>query len=210
MPKTEKIELDPARTVEMDPRDPRAMKETWPCHGSHLEAKPAENKYALWIHCSRCELRIKYVPKKGAPANQSHSENPEMVRRALQELWQELPGELVPNQELVKVMIEKVTAEERMSVMLQDYRRMWDKNKKKVELAKEALGKSPNKGYTSQAKASAAPSTPTSWTAVEPASPEETDPLQFLTKEEKEQVMQIARRRAHHGMSETELEPNYN
>ena len=55
-----------------DPRDVRAVGE--PCMGRHSIAPFARqslsgsNGHAVWIACSRCALRLLYVPTHGAPA----------------------------------------------------------------------------------------------------------------------------------------------
>ena len=88
-PKKEKVtdnyELDLARVVEMDPRDPRAMGEG-PCGTEHT-AKKKGNQWARWTECSRCCLRMDYTPYIHSPATSARTENPKNVRDALRELW---------------------------------------------------------------------------------------------------------------------------
>lgn len=122
-------DLDMERTIGADPRDPRYASTTWPCFGNHIPSKDQSNKYAMWRHCTKCDLRLTYVPKKGSPCTHTSTTNPADILKALNELKSQLPPEVEPNAALVKAMHEKVVATERMTVMLQEYQKAWDTNK---------------------------------------------------------------------------------
>lgn len=208
----ETIELDYSRQVTEDLRDPRCN--SWPCKGQHVMGKKGAKKWATWQHCQRCGLRVIYIPRKGAPADNSKSPNPTMVKRALQALHDELPKEMEPSEELVKVMLEKVTAEERMPTLLEEYKATWEKNKKKIIKAKEALGspKTPTSGYPPNRSA---PSSPETWEKVSNYNPETENLLQYLNTDEMESLRALAAQRARDQskssqISDTELEPDYN
>eukprot|EP00435_Cladocopium_sp_Y103_P060805 s110_g22.t1 len=67
----ESLEWD--RAVGPDARDPRL--EGPPCHGHHRPAAPGKgscsgsNKWAKWIGCEVCQLRLQYIPRVGAPGH---------------------------------------------------------------------------------------------------------------------------------------------
>ena len=62
---------DWSRVTWADPRDPRAV--SAPCWGDHEIQKfgkgsqSGSNRWALWLACSRCSLRVAYIPTWGAP-----------------------------------------------------------------------------------------------------------------------------------------------
>ncbi|CAK9088097.1 Uncharacterized protein SCF082_LOCUS41611, partial [Durusdinium trenchii] len=172
-----------------------------------------------------CALRLEYVPKIGAPANSSALVNPGNVKKALEELQRDLPGHMEPNEELVRVMIEKVIAEERMKTLLAEYQKSWDSAKSKVNKAKEALRpttsprSSRTEGYAELRLAS--PSTSTaSWEQVtlRPTPAQEPDYLQYLNEDEKMRLMDLVHQRAQQQAQQVPLpndtdpenmEPNY-
>ena len=225
-PKTTEIkDMDWDRTVPMDPRDPRSLRTQWPCMGNHIPMKWHSNKWGQWTHCSRCALRLEYVPKIGAPANSSALVNPGNVKKALEELQRDLPGHMEPNEELVRVMIEKVIAEERMKTLLAEYQKSWDSAKSKVNKAKEALRSttsprsSRTEGYAELRLASPSTSTAT-WEQVtlRPTPAQEPDYLQYLNEDEKMRLMDLVHQRAQQQAQQAPLpndtdpenmEPNY-
>ena len=81
---TDTYELDPTRTIDMDPRDPRALGEG-PCGTEHF-GKQTGNQWARWTDCAKCCLRIEYIPYKHSPSMNTRTENPKDVRDALHEL----------------------------------------------------------------------------------------------------------------------------
>jgi hypothetical protein len=83
---TDSYELDTARTMDVDPRDPRAMGEG-PCGTEHT-GKQKGNQWARWTECSRCCLRMGYIPYTHSPAQSTRTENPKDIRDALKELWE--------------------------------------------------------------------------------------------------------------------------
>ena len=83
---TDNYELDPARLLSVDTRDPRAMGEG-PCGTDHTP-KETGNQWARWTDCSRCCLRMEYIPYTHAPAQSTRTENPKDIRDALKELWE--------------------------------------------------------------------------------------------------------------------------
>lgn len=208
--KKETIELDYSRQVTEDLRDPRCN--SWPCKGQHVAGRKGANNWASWQHCQRCGLRLSYIPRKGAPADNTKNPNPTMVKRALQALHDELPKDMEPSEELVKVMLEKVTAEERMSTLLEEYKIAWKKNKKKIIKAKEAL-ESPKTSTQGYAPQRSQPSSP-EWEKVSHYNPESENLLQYLNMEEMESLRALAAQRARDQskgsqISDTELEPDY-
>ena len=38
---------------------------SWPCAGKHTPGRYRNNQYATWRTCSRCALRVEYIPKAG-------------------------------------------------------------------------------------------------------------------------------------------------
>lgn len=80
-----KTELDQTRQTGVDTRDPRARTSQWPCFGSH-EAKNHGNRFGVWTECSRCGLRLNYVPAVNAPAQTTHVDLPQNVTLALERL----------------------------------------------------------------------------------------------------------------------------
>lgn len=65
--------LEYHRMVGPDPRDPRC--EGAPCWGHHTPQAPGRgsgsgsNKWAKWVVCETCKLRLQYIPKVGAPGH---------------------------------------------------------------------------------------------------------------------------------------------
>ena len=69
--------------AEPDPRDPRCH--GWPCQGEHSEpVKFDANAYGRWKHCTKCDLRLKYVPMVGSPGTNTKHALPCQVSRALE------------------------------------------------------------------------------------------------------------------------------
>lgn len=62
---------DWGRATWADPRDQRCVQA--PCHGSHSVekfgrgSKSGNNRWALWLVCQKCTLRVAYVPTWGSP-----------------------------------------------------------------------------------------------------------------------------------------------
>ena len=83
---TDGYQLDPARLLSVDTRDPRAMGEG-PCGTDHTP-KETGNQWARWTDCSRCCLRMEYIPYTHAPAQSTRTENPKDIRDSLNELWE--------------------------------------------------------------------------------------------------------------------------
>ena len=84
--------------VEMDPRDPRLMGRG-PCGAKRVpEAKYRTNQYCAWLLCSRCSLRLAYVPGLQAPgAYVSMGPTPEVSERCLEEIRDIPPKEIDGN-----------------------------------------------------------------------------------------------------------------
>ena len=49
-------------------------------------AKPQGNAHGAWVHCTVCNLRLQYVPKKGSSSGSTKVENLAMIQRMLQRL----------------------------------------------------------------------------------------------------------------------------
>ena len=216
--------LDFERTVTADLRDPRAKSHQWPCMGNHNKAKPQSNKWGQWTNCAVCGLRMEYIPKKGAPASETHQPNPAMVLRALKELQQLLPGGALPEEALVRVVIDKVVAEERMTTLLEEYQRQLETAKKKVIKGQQAMmtaGRGqPSSGVPSGYRPEMPTSPPRSTTSWEQVTPQQSPPrrtadeiMELLTQEERKQLMQRVQHRAAQDtavpVSEAEMEPDY-
>ena len=147
--------------------------------------------------------------------------NPGNVSKALKELQESLPAGMPPNEMLVKVMIDKITAEIRMTTMLEEYQQQWKKATATVVKAQQAL--KTQRGSTSSAtggypaKASSPTRSTASWEQVtNPPSPErqlQDNIFELLTTEEKERLMQVVSQRMTAAVdpntSDVELEPDY-
>ncbi|CAE6971274.1 unnamed protein product [Symbiodinium sp. KB8] len=83
--KTALGELDYTRTMKEEQADPRMSATQWPCFGTHT-AVGGGNRYASWTQCTRCDVRLSYVPRVQAPANSRRSELPAHVTAALERL----------------------------------------------------------------------------------------------------------------------------
>ena len=97
-----------------DARDPRIEETQWPCYGKHTEEKTfLANSWAVWKKCTKCDLRLLYCPRQGAPANSvARGPIPAMVVAALAEL--EGSG-LDPSPATIRAEIEKQQAKSRQS-----------------------------------------------------------------------------------------------
>lgn len=210
---------DLSREVGADPRDPRCK--GWPCHSSHQPGKPQGNKWAKWVHCQKCALRVSYIPNKGAPSNSMQNFNPEMVRRALQDLKNALPEKVEPTEELVRLFIDKVTAELRIEHIMEEAQNQLAKNMDKVSKAAAAVKVSPKpkgkqkanpKMLPSGGYAEADPASPTSsWQDIPlDQQPVDFNPMDHLTEEEKKHIFELATSRAQViPDTEEEMEPDY-
>ena len=78
-----KPELDPNRKMGPDPTDPRYMGRG-PCGKKHLTYVEGKNRWGTWKHCSRCALRVEYIPYSHAPSGNTKKNNPAIVESALQ------------------------------------------------------------------------------------------------------------------------------
>ncbi|CAL1161233.1 unnamed protein product [Cladocopium goreaui] len=211
---------DESRRMEGDPRDPRHQRSQWPCKGTHAPSKEMSNRYGIWVNCLQCGYRLWYKPRVGSPANSMVTMNGTNVKRALDELQGLLPPQAMPTEELVRAMIEKVVAEERIKTMLMDFEKTMQKNVEKINKAKSAATAAKAKGYASPIQR---PRTPTpepgpspassGWQQVSPSRMDLNMAFEHLTAEEKERLMQLAAERAVQPVinvnisSGTELEP---
>ena len=180
------------------------------------------NRYGIWVNCLQCGYRLWYKPRVGSPANSMVTMNGTNVKRALDELQGLLPPQAMPTEELVRAMIEKVVAEERIKTMLMDFEKTMQKNVEKINEAKSAAAAAKAKGYASPIQR---PRTPTpepgpspassGWQQVSPSRMDLNMAFEHLTAEEKERLMQLAAERAVQPVinvnisSDTELEPAY-
>ena len=206
------------RAVPMDPRDPRSLTTQWPCMGNHNPMKWHSNKWAQWRHCAICALRLDYVPSLGSPANSTSQPNPGTVAQALKEL-KNMMGPLPPTESMVRVIIDKVTAEHRLTVMMDQHKMEMEKAMGKVNMAKLMFQKGQskgNKGYSkpeaSEGPHAGSPSSSADWEKMTPPEPKELDPINYLTEEEKLELLNLARQRAsaiNNPDEDVELEPDY-
>ena len=202
--------LDQSRAVEADPRDPRSSEKEWPCYGNHIPGNAKGNKWASWTHCSRCNLRLSYIPKVGAPASDAACPNPGNVRLALTQLRAELGPDMEPNADLMKVMVDKVIAEERMKTLLNEYKDQVKKAAMKIAKASKALEKpmtgQKSSGYGASNVPEPNPMTPRSTTSWEAVSPDR-NLMQFLTDAERAEVhRRVAERMAEAQRTQVEQE----
>lgn len=126
--------------------------EPYKISGQHHLGNPQANKWAQWTNCN--------IPKKGAPASDTHQPN--------------------PTESLFRDVLDKVTAEESMTTLLQEYKMHFENAKKKVEKGRLAMTpprsgqKSSEGAYPAEPKAPSTP-TPSTWEQVTPVpSPERT------------------------------------
>ena len=147
-----------------------------------------------------------------------------MVLRALKELHQLLPGGALPEEALVRVVIDKVVAEERMTTLLEEYQRQLEAAKKKVMKGQQAMmsvGRGqPSSGVPSGYQPEMPTSPPRSTTSWEQVTPQQSPPrrtadeiIELLTPEERNQLFQRVQSRAAQDtavpVSEAEMEPDY-
>ena len=85
-PHKNKTQFDHTRAMTMDERDPRTRKETWPCFGTHANMSTSNNRFAQWTECSKCALRVQYVPAVGAPGQSTRTDLTMNVTEAIQKL----------------------------------------------------------------------------------------------------------------------------
>ena len=93
---------------------------TWPCHGKYVEGKSPGKPTRIhtapsWARCEVCALQLWYQPRKGSPSSHTAVHNAVMVQRALTQLQPMLHGAL-PTEEIVKAMLDKITAEEKLNI----------------------------------------------------------------------------------------------
>ena len=140
-----------------------------------------------------------------------------MVRKALQDLREMLPSDMVPNETLVKACYDKVAAEERLKTLMLDYKDQLAKLQKKVEKVKPGMT-SAKSGAAPSVMAGyqvAVPQTPmsatTSWAQVTPPhSPELNEMFELMTEDEKQELTnRLRQRRESIPVSDTEINPPY-
>ena len=68
--------------------------------------------------CEICALRLWYQTRKGSPSSHTAVDNAVMVQRALTQLQPMLHGAL-PTEEIVKAMLDKITAKEKLNIKVQ-------------------------------------------------------------------------------------------
>ena len=145
--------------------------------------------------------------------------NPEMVRRALNDLKDNLPKNVDPTEELVKLFIDKVTAEIRIEHIMEEAKRDLAKNMDKVSKAAAAVKMAPKpksqkkaspKTLPSGGYAEADPTSPTSsWQDIPlDQQPAEYNPLDLLTDAGRKHIIDLAASRVQViNDSEEEMEP---
>ena len=180
-PKKESQPPDKTRAMTMDLRHPRAQN-TWPCYDNHVEGTWQSNPHGHWLHCSVCNIRMAYVPKKGSPSNSTQVVNHQMVQRTLSELEPLMHGAR-PTARICKAMMDKITAD----VQLETLVKAAIKEKPKATAAKTMV-KPKTEGYTS-------PRMSTSQGSWEMLTPEQHDIETLLTEKEKAQLRAILHER---------------
>ena len=190
--------MDMERQMPPDSRDPRTQATVWPCFNKHVAGKDQANKYGKWNNCTVCGLRMLYIPFKGAPCNSTSTINAGNMTKALNELKEMLPKGEKPTEELVKVILEKVIAEERLRVLLDKYKSDLKKNQEKIAKAKAkaaAASTTPSSGGYAVEEPQSSNQSPSSWTEIPQEPPVEINPLDYLTEEEKQRMMDLVAQR---------------
>ena len=203
------------REIPPDPRDPRTTP-SWTCQGHHLASQMQANKSGAWSHCLVCNLRLRYIPKRGAPSNQLKNHNPAVVQKMIDELPKELNPGTLPTHELCEHYILKLLEEERIAVLLEQVNRITRARSSQEPTAKKK-GENPPKthdsaGYTAERPPTTPRSSPDSWEQVSPNAVE-FNLMDYLTEQEKVQVMQRAAQRMNvdrsPGLDPEMLDPPY-
>ena len=197
-PKKAENELDLERAMPPDSRDPRTQAKTWPCFNKHVAGKDQVNKYGKWHNCTVCGLRMLYTPLKGAPCNSTATINAGNMNKALKELYEMMPKGQKPTEEFVKVMLEKVIAEERLRVLLDNYQADLKKNQEKIAKAKPKATPTstmPSSGGYAVEEPQSSTQSPSSWTEIPQVEAAEINPLDYLTEEEKQRMMELVTQR---------------
>ena len=188
---------DTSRAIQMDPRDPRAQN-CWPCYNRRVQGTWQGNMHGTWSHCEICNLRLAYIPKKGAPSNSTQALNHEMIKRMLNELEPLMQGTR-PTARICKAMMDKITADAQLETLVQQaINTPVKKTAVKSRSAPTSHQSSPVKqepmGYQTP-PAIQSPPVPSSSASWELLQTDTNDLQNLLTDHEKTQLMKILRDR---------------
>ncbi|CAK8995009.1 Uncharacterized protein SCF082_LOCUS4179, partial [Durusdinium trenchii] len=188
---------DTSRAIQMDPRDPRAQN-CWPCYNRHVQGTWQSNMHGTWSHCEICNLRLAYIPKKGAPSNSTQALNHVMIKRMLTELEPLMQGTR-PTARICKAMMDKITADTQLETLVQQA--ISTPVKKTAVKSRSAPNQHPSSpvkqeptGYQTPPaiQSPPAPSSSASWELLQT---DANDLQNLLTDHEKAQLMKILRDR---------------
>ena len=121
-PKAKAKPLDFERAFPIGPCDPRSHQDQWPCMGCHTPLPPQGNQHGAWRHCAVCNVRVEYVPRVGSTGQNTKLDNPGMVRRMLLQLRDLLGDGLRPTAAICAAMMNKVDADEKLTVLIREHR----------------------------------------------------------------------------------------
>ena len=107
-----RTDLDYAREKGPDESDPRFLGKGT-CGKEHNTRWTSGNRHGMWEECSRCGLRLRYVPASGAPGCNRKQYLPKDVTTALQRLRSEGLWENMEHEDL-RAMLDIVTAEKKI------------------------------------------------------------------------------------------------
>lgn len=226
---TTEPKLDVDRRMTVDLRDPRSKAANWPCYAHHEPGNAQSNKFGQWFNCRVCGLRLSYVPKVGSPATHTATANPGNVTKALNELKDLLPEEFKPTEDMVKAAIEMVVAQERLKTMVEDFQTKLEETKNKAvrtfiteRIAETIMPKAKtapratrtSEGYSEEPELQT-PQSQASWIQVDEAQQMTFNPMDYLTPEELQRMMNLVNQRMTAASStpipdeQEEMEPHY-
>ena len=91
---------------------------SWQACGREIPRETHTDPHSAWARCEVCALQLWYQPRKGSPSSHTAVHNEVMVQRALTQLQPMLHGAL-PTEEIVKAMLDKITAKEKLNIKVQ-------------------------------------------------------------------------------------------
>ena len=91
---------------------------SWQACGREIPRETHTDPHSAWARCEVCALQLWYQPRKGSPSSHTAVHNAVMVQRALTQLQPMLHGAL-PTEEIVKAMLDKITAKEKLNIKVQ-------------------------------------------------------------------------------------------
>ena len=168
--------LDFSREIVEDPRDIRSRPTSWPCFGKHVPSKPKSNGYGQWKMCEICAFRLSYVPREGYQGKSAAQVNHREVELAMSQIRQDLePLGMLPTSNLVETMIEVISNEGKIMAVESNLRRLKDQQVMLKSTYVNLLQKDAKQPMDSK--------------------PNPSDVWRFLSEQEKNKLMEIAKER---------------